>query len=58
MEGFVYIVQTLDQQGEKIINSIDTFAGFRSVEEFEEDEAPPLGDNTGGMEEKEEEIPF
>jgi len=58
MEGFVYIVQTLDQQGEKIINNIDTFAGFRSVEEFEEDEAPPLGDNTGGMEEKEEELPF
>ena len=43
MEGYVYVTRGLDQQGEKMINNIDTFAGFKSVEDLEEsapDEAP------------------
>jgi len=36
MEGYVYVTQGLDQQGQNIINQIDTFgAGFQSVEEME-----------------------
>ena len=35
MEGFVYVTQGLDQQGQNMINQIDPFAGFQSVEENE-----------------------
>lgn len=37
MEGYVYVVRGLDQQGENMINSIDSFANFKSVEDLEQD---------------------
>ena len=44
MEGYVYVTKGLDQQGQRIINSVDPFAGFQSVEDIEaterSDEAP------------------
>lgn len=36
MEGYVYITRGLDQQGEHMINQIDPFAGFQSVEDSEQ----------------------
>ena len=36
MEGYVYVTQGLDQQGQNMINQVDTFgAGFQSIEEME-----------------------
>lgn len=36
MEGYVYVTQGLDQQGQNIINQLDAFgAGFQSIEEME-----------------------
>jgi len=35
MEGYVYVTRGLDQQGQRMINSVDPFAGFKSVEELE-----------------------
>jgi len=35
MEGYVYVTRGLDQQGQKMINSVDPFAGFKSVEDLE-----------------------
>lgn len=32
LEGSCYIVQGLDQAGKDVINSIDTFSGFRSID--------------------------
>ncbi len=49
MEGYVYVIRGLDQQGEKMINSVDTFAGFKSVEDLEQDAAfsePEEGEDT------------
>lgn len=42
MEGYVYVTRGLDQQGQRIINSVDPFAGFQSVEEAssQDEEAP------------------
>lgn len=51
MQGYIYVTRGLDQQGQRMINSVDPFAGFKSVEELETED-------TGGMEEKEEDIPF
>lgn len=45
MEGYIYITQGLDQQGQDIINQVDTFgAGFQSIEEME---AVATGDPEG-----------
>ena len=38
MEGFVYVTQGLDQAGQRVINSVDPFAGFKSTEDAEEGE--------------------
>jgi len=59
MRGYVYVTQGLDQQGQRMINSVDPFAGFKSVEDLEQDAESALteGEGTGGMEEKED-IPF
>jgi len=35
MEGFVYVTRGLDQSGQRMINSVDPFAGFKSVEDLE-----------------------
>jgi len=35
MEGYVYVTKGLDQQGQRIINNVDPFAGFQSVEDIE-----------------------
>ena len=43
MEGFVYVTRGLDQSGQRMVNSVDPFAGFKSVEDFtEEVRFPPL----------------
>ena len=36
MEGYVYVTKGLDQQGQRIINNVDPFAGFQSVEDIEQ----------------------
>jgi hypothetical protein len=38
MEGYVYVTRGLDQQGQRMLNSVDPFAGFKSVEDFEQPE--------------------
>ena len=44
MEGFVYVTRGLDQSGQRITNSVDPFAGFKSVEDSTEEVGfPPLG---------------
>lgn len=43
MEGFVYVTRGLDQAGQRMINSVDPFAGFKSIEDSpagQEEDAP------------------
>jgi len=35
MEGFVYITRGLDQSGQRMVNSVDPFAGFKSLEDID-----------------------
>ncbi len=42
MEGYVFVTRGLDQQGSTVINNVDTFASFKSVEDLEEDSGSAL----------------
>jgi hypothetical protein len=48
MQGYVYVTRGLDQQGQRMINNVDPFAGFKSVEELETEgsDAPVNEDDT------------
>lgn len=45
MEGYVYVTRGLDQQGQRMINNVDPFAGFKSVEDLETESSGPTSED-------------